>query len=49
MRLSGFNLVYGEEGYNYPVNDEGRIYVPPDPQNISNANNTKRSEKGKEN
>ena len=35
MRFSGLNVVYDEEGYEYPVDDEGRIYVPLDAQTIS--------------
>ena len=35
VRFSGLNIVYDEEGYDYPVDNEGRIYIPPDSQTVS--------------
>ena len=32
MQFNEFNVVYDEEGYDYPVDDEGKFYVPMDPQ-----------------
>ena len=29
VRFSGLNVVYDEEGYDYLVDNEGRIYIPP--------------------
>lgn len=34
-RFSGLNVVYDEDGYEYPIDDEGRIYVPGDEPTVS--------------
>ena len=30
VRFSGLNVAYDEEVYDYPIDDEGRIYMPLD-------------------
>ena len=37
VRFSGLNVVYDEERLDFPVDDEGRIYFPLDPQTVSRA------------
>ena len=51
-RFSGLNIVYDDEGYDYPIDDEGRIYIPMDMQIVSeteNIGNTENMEKGTKN
>ena len=45
VRFSGFNVVHDEEGYDYPVDDEGRIYIPLDSQTFSGTEHLETSEK----
>ena len=45
MRFSGINVVYDEEGYDYPVGDEGRIDVHLDSQTVSETEHLEPSEK----
>ena len=49
VRFSGLNVVYDEEGYHYPVDNEGRIYVPLDSQTVSETEHLETSEKETEN
>ena len=44
VRFSGMNIVYDEEGYRYPVDDEGKIYVPLDPHAFSEAEDLENTE-----
>ena len=46
VRFSEFNVAYNEEGYDYGVNDEGRIYVPLDPQTVSETAHLENPQKG---
>ena len=35
VRFSGLNVAYDEEGYDYPVDNEGRLHLSLDPQTLS--------------
>ena len=37
MGFNGLNVVYDEEGLDYPVDNEGRIYFQLDPQTVCKA------------
>ena len=43
--FSGLNVVYDEEGYDYPVDDERRIYVLLDLHSVSEAEDLENTEK----
>ena len=45
MRFNGLNIVYDEEGYDYLIDDEGRIYVPLDSQTISETEHVENAKK----
>ena len=45
VKISGLNVFYDEEGYDYPVDDGGRIYVPLDSQTVSETEHLETSEK----
>ena len=45
-RSSGLNAVYNDEGYDYPIDDEGRIYIPMDMHTVSETENMENMEKG---
>ena len=45
MRFSGLNIVDDEEGYDYPIDNEGRIYVPLDSQTVSETEYLENTEK----
>ena len=34
VHFSGFKVVYDEERYDYPIDDEGRIYAPLEPKSV---------------
>ena len=38
-------MVYDEEGYDYPVDDKRRVYVPLDPQTITEMEHPENTEK----
>ena len=45
VRFNGLNVVYNKEGYDYPINDERRIYVPLDSEIVSEMEHLKTAEK----
>ena len=45
VRFSRLNVVYDEEGYDYRIGDEGRIYIPLDSQTVSETEHLETSEK----
>ena len=45
VRFSGLHVVYDEEGYDHPVDEEGRIYTPLDSQTVSETEHLEISEK----
>ena len=45
VKFSGLNVAYDKEGYDYPVDDEGRIYIPLDSQTVSETEHLETPEK----
>ena len=45
MRFSGLNIVYDKEGYDYPIDDKGRICVPLDSQIVSETEDLENAKK----
>ena len=38
VRFGGMNVLYDEEGYEYPIDDYGQIYVPLQPEQTAAEN-----------
>ena len=43
-RFSGLNVVYDDEGYDYPIDEEGRIYILMNIQTVSETENMENME-----
>ena len=43
-RFSGLNVIYDDEGYDYPIDGEGSIYISMDIQTVSKTKNTENTE-----
>ena len=45
VQFIGLDVLYDKEGYDYPIDNEERIYVPMNPQNIFETENLENAEK----